>query len=230
MKNFWIFVLILVCLFGLAACGTPSQHIERSHGLDVKAPPDSPEMLMKYNSVAQGVEAKGWVLLGLTLVGQSKTPINPPPAAAPPPQQPQQQVPAQMPPNLADAKLRWVPPPAAPCPPKSPPPPPAVLPQPQVLATYSEGGTTTEHDVSTGLSYSVPAAAGYTGGSVGGAAALRPARMSVNQQGGGAAQNQGQITSNSNTNINPNTNINNVNPTAISGSSSGAAANAILKK
>lgn len=156
MKIFLV-ALVFLCL-GIAACGTPSQHVAKTHGADAIALRD-PNLLMKYDSVAQAIEAEGRMLMQLSLIGQSNTPIYPQAAAAPLPAPKQPQVPAQMPQNLKDAKLRWVPPPAAPCPPAAPPPPPPQQPQPQVLATAKEGGTTTKHDVSANLAYTPAAAA-----------------------------------------------------------------------
>ncbi|MCX6762518.1 MAG: hypothetical protein NT093_01920 [Candidatus Moranbacteria bacterium] len=135
-------VLAFLCA-GAMACDT----VKNSHEADAK-PLRDPRLLMDYDSIAQGFAKKGNVLMQATLVGQSKELEYPPyaPPAAPPQVNATPAIPQEMPQELKDAKLRWVPPQQPPvCSPPAPPtPPPAPprRPQPYVLATASHGGYT----------------------------------------------------------------------------------------
>lgn len=157
-------VLAFLCA-GVMACET----VQKSHEASA-IPLRDPRLLMDYDSIGEGLVKKGNVLMQITLVGQSKTllPGEPAPSPPPPPQaNAAPEIPKEMPRDLKDAKLRWVPP-QKPMRSPAPPPPPArspQRPQPYVLATANHGGLTGAVEITkatlnllaqAGLSYFAP--------------------------------------------------------------------------
>jgi hypothetical protein len=145
-------------------------------------------------------------------------------------------IPSEMPKDLKNAKLRWVPP-SQPCtPPKQPASPQVVVdeegyyPSTTPLANAGGTGPGVLQTWGNALLGNAPMALGVWGA----AKVLRPAQTNVNttQTGGGASRTQGQVSKNANLNANKNINPTrvDVDTSAISGSSSDAGATAITGK
>jgi hypothetical protein len=212
-------VLAMVCL-AISACGT----VTKSSEMKIL---EAESSLMVYNGVTQGVNKDGQVGVQLTLVGQAKYPVQttvtkqvPVTAVTDQPSTPQRPV------YSRDTR-------AAKAVPRTPPAAPLVTKTemktvvettttyrgPEVLASTGGGGPSTGHSVAAGLSYSVPAAAGFVAGN-----AVAPGtNIAVNAvaKGGKMTQGQGQV-SNS---LNVNRNSNSTTSGSSSSSSASSAAN-----